>query len=245
MLEDNFYIYQHLGLGDHLICNGLLREIIDPNKNYFLFTKPSNLISVSFMFKDLKNLFFIEVEDDSDVMRFVVSNNISSNKLIVIGFKFSNLARYFDESFYIQCGIPFEKRWDSFKVDRDLESEMKIFEHFGVDENNYVFVHDDSSRNMSINEELILNRELKIIRPIQNLTNNIFDYCLLMERSKELHFIDSSFKLLFDSIFHNNVKFDQTNVFFHLKLKDGRYRNNEKYSFADGINSKIKFKIFD
>jgi hypothetical protein len=245
MLENNFYIYQHLGLGDHVICNGLLREIINSSEIYYLFTKPSNMISVSFMFKDLKNLLLIEVTNDEDVISFIQTNQISKDRLIIVGFKFSNQVRYFDESFYVQHGVSFEKRWSSFKVDRDLDQESKLFDYFGVEENNYVFVHDDSKRNMVINEDLIVNKDLKIIRPIKHLTNNIFDYCLLMERSRELHFIDSSFKLVFDSMFYNNKKFNETNTFFHLKLKDGKYRNNEKYSFADGINSKIKFKIID
>jgi hypothetical protein len=50
------YIYHHLGLGDHIICNGLVRSLINPNEEYKMFVKSHNLDSVSFMYRDLNNL---------------------------------------------------------------------------------------------------------------------------------------------------------------------------------------------
>jgi len=57
------YIYHHLGLGDHIICNGLVRELIKPEKKYKMFVKPHNHNIVKFMYRDLKNLDFIVGDD--------------------------------------------------------------------------------------------------------------------------------------------------------------------------------------
>lgn len=211
------YIYNHLGLGDHIICNGLYREIININDFYTLFVKHHNVETVSFMIKDLNNINIKSVNDDSEVISYLTTNNISRESIILIGFCQIPLpgAKDFDDSFYIQHNIPFVKRWSSFKCDRDLESEKNIFDKFGVKEGEYIFIHDDKSRGYEIDESYIINKSLPIIRPIVGLTKNSFDYCYLMENSKESHFMDSSFRLIFDSLMLRN-----NNIFFHLNLKN-------------------------
>lgn len=36
------YIYHHLGLGDHIICNGIVRHYSKLNDRIYLFVKPDN-----------------------------------------------------------------------------------------------------------------------------------------------------------------------------------------------------------
>jgi len=55
-----------------------------------------------------------------------------------------------------------------------------------------------------------------------------------MENSKETHFIDSSFRLIFDSLYLRD-----SNIFYHLKLKNNTYRNTTEYNNSV---SKLKFK---
>ena len=65
---DNILIYHHLGLGDHLICNGLVRNICENNKNNFLLpAKKHNFQTVKFMFRDLNNLTVVSVDGDECV----------------------------------------------------------------------------------------------------------------------------------------------------------------------------------
>jgi len=193
------YIYHHLGLGDHIICNGLVRSIINKNKKYKMFVKPHNLTSVSFMFRDLKNLSFI-VGDDSFVRDFIIQNKLTTNDLIIAGFNRHPNSKEFDDSFYLQNNLPFNYRWDKFYVKRDLEREKKLFDNYNVKEKEYVFIHDDHDRDIKIDESRIINKNLQIVKPNKNLTDNIFDYCYLLENSAEIHFIDSSFRLLYDSL---------------------------------------------
>ena len=212
-----------MGLGDHIICNGLVRTLINENDRYTLFVKPHNKLTVEFMYRDLPNLEFYE-GDDNEVTNFINRNGIPQEDLIVAGFYYRHPnAKEFDDSFYLQHNIPFFKRWENFYVDRDLESEMKLFKQFGLEENKYVFIHDDINRGYRINEEKIVNKDLPIIRPVHGLTNNVFDYCYLMKNSLESHFIDSSFRLIFDSL-----KLRNTNIFYHINLVGGVLKDNTK-----------------
>jgi hypothetical protein len=231
------YIYHHLGLGDHIICNGLVRSIINDNDEYTLFVKNHNKETVKFMYRDLKNINFI-CGDDSFVKSYILDKQINNNDLITIGFGRIYGTKNFEESFYLQHNVPFTNKWSKFYVKRDLESEKKIFDYFNVSEGNYVFIHDDITRNYLVDENLIQNKDLKIIRPISGLTSNVFDYCYLMEKSKESHFIDSSFRLIFDC-----MKLRDTNIYYHLKMKNGIKRNFDPYDNA--MSCKLNFKIIE
>jgi len=228
------YIYHHLGLGDHVICNGLTRTLISPTEKYLMFVKNHNLTSVKFMYRDLENLNFI-VGDDLFVRDYLSTNKILKENIIVAGFTSYLDKISFDEGFYLQNNVPFINRWANFKVERNYESEMDLFYKYNVKEGEYVFVHDDNSRGFNIDEKKIINKNLPVIRPIIGLTDNSFDYCYLMEKSIESHFIDSSFRLIFDSLQLRN-----SDIFYHIKLMNGVIR--------DPINksqSKLDFKIID
>lgn len=233
------YIYHHLGLGDHIICNGLVRELVKHEENYKMFVKSHNLNTVKFMYRDLKNLDFI-VSDDLFSRNFLRDNLIKNEDLIIAGFQRHPNSKYFDESFYLQNNLEYNVRWDKFKVERNLDKEYDLFKQFDVEEDKYVFIHDDKERGFEINEEVIKNKQIKIVRPILGLTDNVFDYCYLMEKSLESHFIDSSFRLIFDSL-----KLRNTNIFYHLRLKSGKGRNGEIYSWSDSVNSYLNFQIID
>jgi hypothetical protein len=219
------YIYGHLGLGDHIICNAIYREIIDDESSYILFTKHHNIETVRFMLKDIPNIQFHGVNSDEEVINFI---RYKSPKLIVIGFDNITLMENFDEQFYKQHNIDFRKRWDNFICHRDFESEKIIFDKFNVKEGEYVFIHDDESRGFKIDQSYIINKDLPVVRPILGLTENSFDYCYLMQNSIESHFIDSSFRLIFDSL-----KLRNTNLFFHLNLCNGINRGYKPKSILD------------
>lgn len=229
------YIYTHLGLGDHIICNGLVRSLINENEVYCLFVKSHNRNTVEFMFRDLNNIKYIEGDDDF-VHNHIKNNSITNDNLIIAGFYNHPNANDFAESFYLQNNLPISYRWDKFYVKRDVNKEKEIFDFFNVKEDNYIFIHDDVSRGFLVDEDLIKNKDLPIIRPIIGLTTNVFDYCYLMENSKESHFIDSSFRLIFDCMLLRNH-----NIYYHIKMKNGNQRNFDCYSDAKscGLNFEI------
>lgn len=224
---NNLYIYHHLGMGDHLVCNGLVRHIILISNfdRYFLFVKEFNYTSVKSMYSDILNLELIVVKSDLDVNKYL---NRKEFNILQIGFQHMNLSQYkFDECFYKQLNVPFEYRWSKFKINRNKEKELEIFKKFNIEENNYVFLHDDLSRGYQINRDYIKNKEYKIVSPVIGYTNNMLDYSYIIENAKELHFMDSSFRLLFDSLHDKNQL-----SYYHTYI---RGRGNENTSNSKKI----------
>lgn len=201
------YIYHHLGLGDHIICNGLVRFFYQTHNQLKLFCKPHNFESVKFMYRDLNNFEVLQFENDALVENFIFNNRLQDST-IKVGLENcypTEKGPTFDQRFYEQYNINFDYRWDLFHVHRDYEMEKKIFDHYDVVENNYIFIHDDNR--FHINEKKIASNGLKIIRPEIGLTPNIFDYCLLIEKAKEVHTIESSLQFIIDSLNLNNENY--------------------------------------
>jgi hypothetical protein len=183
-----------MGLGDHLICNGLIRNIIKTEQTYYMFVKPHNVASVSQMYRDLKNLNFIEC-DDAGAINFI-NNNLSREQLLLIGFSWEDKSISFERNFYLQHRIPFENKWSSFYYQRDYQKEKEIYDTYDINEP-YIFVHDDSR--FAINQQR-LPQGIRVIRPKDGLAKSIFDYSLLIEKAESVHCIESCFAFMVDLI---------------------------------------------
>ena len=216
------YIYHHLGLGDHIICHGIVRNICHKyfEKEHTLCLKPQFLTSVGFMYRDIKNLKLKPFLNDHEVHLFL--NSIKDEQILYIGHhhlsEIMNNGYNFDEAFYKQVGLNFQKRWTNFKIERDYNRETKLLKKISPP-SEYIFLHDGSERGPVIDREKIQNKSLPIITPNTEYTDNIFDYLSLIERATEIHCFDSSFKLMIDSILH-----DRSNLFYHIKLMNEALR---------------------
>jgi hypothetical protein len=199
------YIYHHLGLGDHIVCNGMVRSLIKSNEKYTIFVKSHNYDTIKFMYRDIDNLDYM-IGDDLFVVDFLNKNKISMNNLLIGGFMNFTNSKSFDESFYLQNNIPFENRWEKFKVIRDYESEIVLFKKFNVTEKNYIFIHDDER--YPINTDKINNpNNLPIVKCVKGLTDNIFDFCYLIENASQCHTIESSLQFMIDSLYLNSENY--------------------------------------
>ena len=189
------YIHHNLGLGDHIIYNGIVREYAK-NGKVGLFCKAHNIPSVRFMYRDID----VEVIDVDGID----STNIKDYylRLEITGESPTEHSGAFNDIFYNMAGIDPAKKWELFHVERDLELEERIFSEYGVGPYEYVFVHDDKKRK--------LNLDVDGIRPIVGLTENIFGYCKLIEMAKEVHCISSSFLWLTEMMFPG-----RGGLFFH------------------------------
>jgi hypothetical protein len=212
------YIYHHLGLGDHLICNGLVRNIAKNNNDIVLFCKDHNKESVKFMYRDLKNI-KLHISNDENIILFLKENKVNVLKIGICGLGFpgnsdfvNNLEDYnLCHIFYRQAGLNIKERWDSWYVKRNKKRELLLFEKYNID-GEYIFVHGDEQRGYGILKEKLPN--IRIIKPDLKLTNNIFDYCYLMENAKEIHCMDSCFRILCEHIDITGV------LFFHQYCKN-------------------------
>jgi len=184
----NIMIYHHLGLGDHFICNGLVRYLYSSIKpaRLFLPAKKRYYITVSRMYDDLPAIIPLALNRDSDVE--TLPQNSLCDRVIRVGF--SKVRRDFDLSFYDTMGVPFSVRWDYFKVVRNENREKRLEEMLGVkDGDRFLLVHDVSSTGgFSVNIRSDLR---KIV--VSPLTDCMLDWCSLAEKAEEVHCIDSAF----------------------------------------------------
>jgi hypothetical protein len=204
----NILLCHHRRLGDHIICHGIVREYCKKYKKVAIFSLPHNFPSVSFMYRDLKNLTIIK-GNDAFVKRFIFLNTFKFgkfkyNQIKLVGFQYLN--QYsgvpFEKQFYQIAGVDFAKKWESFFVERDLERERALFKQASL-KKDYVFLHEDVRRNFIIYREKI-KKNYAIFTPDKKLTENIFDYCTIIEKAKEIHVIDSSFMFLIDCLNYEN-----------------------------------------
>jgi hypothetical protein len=207
-MKSSIIVYHHLGLGDHFICHGIIREYAKKYSRVAIFAKPQNIISVRYMFRDLLNICVIE-GDDRFARGFIFLNTYKIWKWhydTVIKIGFEALKRDpvlpFEKEFYQIAGVPFEKKWDSFYIKRDSEREQKLIKNAGIT-GPYAFIHDDKTRNYGIDDSRITS-SIAHIRPKKEFTQNIIDYCGMLEHANEIHVIDSSFMFLIDCLAYNN-----------------------------------------
>ncbi len=134
------YIYHHLGLGDHIICNGLVRHFKELYGELSVFCKNHNVENVEYMFRDEPKIKIIEIVDDFQVNTFIYQNQIQ-NDLIKVGFFNDGSEKTFDKFFYKMVNIPFEFRYSKFYYERNTTIEEEVFQKYNIDNSEYIFVH--------------------------------------------------------------------------------------------------------
>jgi hypothetical protein len=211
------YIYHHLGLGDHIICNGLVRHYKENYEKVFVFVKPHNFDNVKYMYRDDENIIPLPIGEDSDVQNYIQDNNLSENT-IISGFRgFSGCK--FDESFYKSVELPFDYRFNKFYFSRDLNKEMEIYNNLNPNDEPFVFLH-------GVNQEKVRS-DLKII--INPTEYSLFNLLTLIEKSTEVHLMESSIKNLVNSYKINGPKF-----YYHKYVRG----YTDDYN-SDGLNQFI------
>ena len=215
----NIYIYQHLGLGDMISNNGLIRYLIEINsqaKSFYIFCKKMHTKSISFMFRDLKKIKIVPVTNDTKNEKKEVDNYLKKIKkkdseIVKIGHDFYHPTGKLNPdflknpwhctiNFYKQFGVPYSYRFKKTFWKRDNDSEKKLLKKLAGKEKNFIFVHDDIKRNLKIDTSK-LDKNFTIIRNDEK--NFIFDYGLILEKGKEIHLIESSVRQLCETL---NIK---------------------------------------
>lgn len=198
------FLRTHLGLGDHIICNALVRRLAALGQ-VILPVKAHNEASVRWMLRDA-NVFVVGIADDAAADEFIDMMRRSSDALVDVSFvreprhaQFFSSGVHFDEFFYVLAGLPPRVRHREFALQREPQRELALarrFEPFARGER-YIFVHDDTSRGFRLDATL-LPPGLPVASPQPGWTDNIFDYISLIEGAVAVHCFDSSFALLID-----------------------------------------------
>ena len=197
----------HLGLGDHIIQQGIVNRLARRYKRVLIFCKHHNLASVRHMCDPNVNI--IPLSGDTEVHRYM--QQVENVDIISVGLynesweKFPTSETTFDRYFYEQAGVDFEVSYEvSFDSPDKQETSNKIMD-LAAKCYAFCFVHDDRERGFEIDTSRI-SPCLKVVRPSIR-AEKIFDYIPLIQNADEIHCIDSSFALMIDRMEVNCDKY--------------------------------------
>ena len=182
----------HLGLGDHLVCNAIVRHLAK-SSNMTILVKPHNQASVDFMFRDLVNVETFTVADDTEAR--AAENGAKAQGYPVFGLGIFGLPPFssetWDRDFYRQAGLSFNECWNGFKVADQPSRELE------APKGDYIFIHENKETGCVMNRKR-LPKKLKIISVDRKKTDNIFDWWGIIKNAKEIHVMESCFAVLAD-----------------------------------------------
>lgn len=221
-----FYLYHHLGLGDHIICNGMVRTFLEKYGQLSIFCKSHYYRNIKYMFRDNENIVILPYSDERDIGIFLSS--LSKEKFKIVGFsdlnKYQNSKLTFDEAFYEIAGIEFDNRFSKFYLERDTESEKFALNILNPQNDKYIYVHDDHARGFSIDPSKH-RQDLKIIK--NDFTFNLFDMLGIIENAEEVHTMQTG---MFDLI--NSFKIEKPKIFVHTYV-----RKYSPFLLSKGLNN--------
>ena len=198
------YIYHHLGLGDHIICNGIVRHFKEIHKTVTVFCRPNYFTNIEYMYRDDNDIIVLPIGDDFDIIKYIDENNLQSD-LITVGFDgpgFSD-SKTFDEGFYNTVKLPFEYRFTKFKFERNLEKETEVYNELNPNNEPYIYIHDDRERGFQINRDKV-NQDLKIIENDKRFL--MYDMLKIIENATEIHSMQTGMKDLINSFAFSKPK---------------------------------------
>jgi hypothetical protein len=218
------YMVHHLGLGDHIICNGLIREICKNIDLLYFPVKFHNFKNIARMFVDMQEkIKFVPIADDFHMM--LSTKSFAHIQKIAIGIHKNSAdlqKTEFAKVFYNHANVDYSLRWDSFYVDYSHNQPVEDYK------NEKIFIHDDRSRKLVIDESRT--SSALAYRPSHSLGkpthHTIFDYIEVLKAVDEIHCMDSSFACLID---HCSFLYDKKKYIHRYLRKDNHnpyYKNN-------------------
>lgn len=214
-----------------MTCNALVRNIAKNYDKVYLFYKssPYHLPNLKYMYRDLgEKINFIGGFDQNDEFVDFYRWTHPGINYIKIGFDYLSKKSHlnFDEAFYEQANIKFQKKFDDFYVQRDEERENNLLKKLNTSGEPYIFIHQDLARNIKLDLRHIKNNNLKIIQPIDKFSDEckkmnieddlLFFYMKVIENAEEVHVMESAFKCMIDGF----IK-EKENMFFHKYARIG------------------------
>jgi hypothetical protein len=203
--DEDLFIYHHLGLGDMIHCNGMVRYLLKrlhSDRSVQVFCKTRNASMTRWMYRDEPRIRIIELDDGEREKPQVerILRQIRSNNYLCVGHRdLRPLLKqhphlFFDELFYLQLEIPYASRYEECYWDRDLGEEERVFSKVAMNEP-YAFVHDDPARGFSVDTSAIA---IPIVR--NDPTESLFHMGLVLERASEVHCMESSIRCMIESL---------------------------------------------
>jgi len=214
MIQNELYIHHHLGLGDMIHMNGMVRRILREKNlsRIYVFSKNCHKKMTEWMYRDEPKIFVIGIDETSPEIASV--NRIveeQKGKLLRVGHVFVPPTIPCDIFFYNMVDIPYSSRFDDCYWQRDFKEEERVYKKLAPNNKDYVFVHDDPDRGFIISNQDV-SSNLEIIR--NDKSESIFHLSTLLENAKEIHLMESSIRCMIEYLKPKLVE-NQVKLYFH------------------------------
>ena len=225
-------LYHHLGSGDCISCNGLVRKILSDNTfdKLYLVVKKQHCETVSMMYQDERKIQCVPIStggefDDHGERKEVdrLISELSPSYTMDIGhenyWKLQQAFPHFDchQRFYAALGYDFSVRYSGFKYDRNYEEEERVYKKLNPDNQPYIFVHGDSSRGRLMDYERIAKYNTENLKIIENdVSESLLNFGLVLERARQVHLMESSFRAYIETLNTDSVR-----LFLHWYIRQG------------------------
>lgn len=222
------YVYHHLGLGDHIICNGLVRSLLHTSESIVLLCYSHNETNVRYMYRDEPRITILPFDNENLIISFIENNSAFDWRIIgQRDPKFNELVSTgtsFDAAFYEIAKVPFHHKFTKFYLQRDLEAEETLYQTLNPNNDPFIYLQDDADRGFNLNLNII-RKDLRIIK--NDISFKVFDYLTLLERAQEIHLMESSVHALVD-----NYRLVKPKLFLHKYV-----RNYPEWCAPVGLNN--------
>jgi hypothetical protein len=203
--NEDLYVFHHLGLGDMIHCNGMVRFLLqqlEPQCNLHVFCKARNAEMTQWMYRDEPRIrldYIREGARETESVQRVLKERNTSNYLCVGHRGLRTWEKdyprtFFDQLFYMQVGIPYPVRYSHCYWERDLREEERVYRKLAPGKE-YAFVHDDPNRGYAIDSSGI---PMPVVR--NDISESIFHLGLLLERASQVHCMESSIRCMIESL---------------------------------------------
>ena len=196
-------IHHHSGLGDAIICNGMVNFLSKKFDKVYLASFRKIHDHLEYLYSENKKVELLIYDNAIELYR--------NKKLPVLRIGFEKNSKNFNTSFYEQLNLDYQISYDNFHLPIDEKKQQELLNHllkvYEID-NEYALIHQVSSYG---EVEINLKDNLKkiFVEKETDIFKNIFLYKKVIENAKEVHCIDSSFLHLVERV---DTKAD---LFFH------------------------------
>lgn len=225
----------HLSTGDNFTMYAAVRHFQQIYKDVFIFCLYRNRYTVPQLYQPYDNVRVIIIDETYNncvappQLITHLKSQITNYDLFMTGFHDPDfVAHRFWEQFYDQLHLPYRMRYNYEDINRNKERELTLYNaivsKYGE---KYIFLHDH--RNIAYNHyaeraNVYVESDVPVFHPNINyyhglennchghlwssefMSDNLLDYCTLIENATEIHVSDSAFSCLMPFLDLKNVK---------------------------------------
>jgi len=227
---DQFVLHHHLGLGDSIVCNGLVNYLSKEYNKIYLPVKGSIFSTIDYLYSENEKVKLFEISNENreeDIYKFAVDKKI---KILRVGY--SNVKDVpFNLAFYKQLNMPYRYTYKYFSLPDGINKEIQLKDHlvkfYKVDSSNYSIVHNEYQWPGGTFELDKLDKKNTIyVTKESDIFKNILLYRKLIEDAKSIHCINGSFLHLVERV---NTK---AKLYYHHVRKNKLHLGNN-WTYVD------------